>query len=78
MSKYINMAGQRFGNLLVLAKHPRRGVSGAASWVCLCDCGRRLIVRADNLRSGRSRRCSACRGHIGFPSVFISEGGDGT
>ena len=70
MRKIIDLSGKHFGSLTVLSYDKRKTVSNAAQWKCECECGRKLIVRGDNLRDGRTSRCSVChRG--GVPSVFI-------
>ena len=51
--KLIAPIGQRFGRWTVL-----EDLNGCPSkWLCLCDCGNRVAVRADHLLSGRSRSC---------------------
>ena len=74
MNAKIELAGQRFGALTVIEYSPRTNDRERTHWVCKCDCGRTLLVRSDNLRKGRSTRCSACRGKIGRPSAFLEEG----
>jgi len=56
----IDIVGQRFTRLVVLAfadldkyRHSR--------WRCQCDCGRTVIVTADNLRRGGTRSCGCVR-----------------
>lgn len=51
-----NLEGQRFGRLLVLYlttsdKHRSR------RWVCKCDCGEYVVVRASNLKKGATKSC---------------------
>lgn len=55
-ANFIDLAGQRFGRLCVLERaltirkwRPR--------WLCLCDCGQRIIVTGDCLRTGHTRSC---------------------
>ena len=67
MRNAIDLTGKRFGCLT--AGH-------GTQWVCECDCGRRLFVRFDNLRDGRSTRCSMCRNKSGRQSVFLFEGSE--
>src|SRR3990167_4767260 len=47
--------GKRFGKLRVLSFAPQDG------WIryvnCLCDCGRKRVVRLGNLRSGNTKSC---------------------
>jgi hypothetical protein len=56
MPKFINLVGQRFGRLLVL-ELGRKAKDGKCQYDCVCDCGKRLVVRTESLRSGRSRSC---------------------
>lgn len=60
MSAKINLIWRRFGDLLVLARSPRRGKRGVAYWVCQCACGRLTEARQPNLLEGRTRSCG-CR-----------------
>lgn len=51
-----DMAGQRFGRLVVM--HRAENVSGrAARWACRCDCGGSTVSGGDSLRRGRSKSC---------------------
>lgn len=74
MRTYRNMEGRRFGHLIVVRHHPKRGSNGTAHWICQCDCGRYIVCRIDNLMSGHSTKCSVCGGNRGTGSVFV-EGG---
>lgn len=47
--------GQRFTRLLVIGR--AEGPCAETYWMCLCDCGRRHIGTARNLRSGRLKSC---------------------
>lgn len=51
-----NLAGQRFGRLLVLK---RAGTSKlrTATWLCKCDCGKTCEVSGSYLRQGDTRSC---------------------
>ena len=72
MRTYDNLAGQRFGFLTAVQYYPREIAGTNAHWICRCDCGNYLVVRADNLKSGHSRKCSHCvGGRGGKRSVFI-------
>jgi hypothetical protein len=56
MTAVIEIAGERFGNLLVLG----RSVSlqkGQARWDCVCDCGKNVTVRSQDLRIGHTTSC---------------------
>lgn len=59
MTKTVDLAGMRFGRLIVLARVDN-DAHGRAQWVCRCDCGGAHIVRMDNLKSGRVTHCLTC------------------
>jgi hypothetical protein len=52
----LQLAGQRFGRLVVLSDAGNDG-HGQSRWRCLCDCGREAIVKAAYLRTGDTRSC---------------------
>ena len=74
MNTRIELGGQRFGALTVIKHSKKTDRSRRTYWICECDCGRRLLVRSDNLRKGRSTQCSACHNNVGRSSAFIEEG----
>jgi hypothetical protein len=53
--KLMDLAGQRFGRLVVQSFGGRS--NNVTRWNCLCDCGRVTIVRAGQLRSGHTSSC---------------------
>jgi hypothetical protein len=57
----LNLAGQRFGRLLVL-KFAGLNRHGSSLWTCICDCGRSTaaIVGSD-LRRGMHKSCGCLR-----------------
>lgn len=61
MGAFRSLAGQKFGRLTVLANHESRlnrtGKSKELFWLCRCDCGKEVYVRADSLRRGMTRSC---------------------
>lgn len=63
-----NLAGQRFGRLLVfLAATSRRKPSGQAAgarWHVECDCGARRVVDASALLSGATKSCGCLHREI--------------
>jgi hypothetical protein len=61
--KIKDMAGQRFGRLLVLAPAGilYAGRSRRAAWWCICQCEREIIVDGGHLRDGNTTSCG-CRG----------------
>lgn len=52
MGRPIDLTGKRFGRLTVEYRdtNPRR-------WICTCDCGKTVSVRADHLKDGHVRSC---------------------
>jgi hypothetical protein len=64
--KLIDLTGQRFGRLVVLARGANVIVCGCSrvTWLCLCDCGKEKPVFGAHLRNGDAKSC-AC-GLLGF------------
>lgn len=60
MSKLVDITGERFGCLTVIR---RDGVtkSGAAAWLCKCDCGQYTIAAGNHLRQGLVKSCGCAR-----------------
>ena len=72
MSHMIDLTGQRFGQLTVLARSPRRDIHGRAYWVCRCDCGKEKVVRGDRLRGGTIESCSHSKEALQLPGAHDS------
>ena len=72
MSRYSDLVGKRFGHLTVVKRTNKKNLKNHSwHWLCRCDCGRHIICRTDNLKSGHSTKCSDCRGNRGGAvSVF--------
>ena len=69
--KFKDLTGKRYGNLVVIKlSDNRRDKHHGASWVCRCDCGNLIVVRADNLIGGHSTKCSDCNAYGGSKSVI--------
>lgn len=51
----LNLVGQRFGRLTVMAELPKQGSS--PRWSCLCDCGNTKIATTIVLRRGDCKSC---------------------
>lgn len=66
MSKIIDLAGQRFGRLLVAGRGPNTA-SGKCRFRCVCDCGTEAIVSGRDLRVGHTKSCGCLR--VELPSV---------
>ena len=56
MAKFTDLTGKRFGRLI--AKEPtEERKNGSVVWKCDCDCGNTHFVRADQLKSGKTKSC---------------------
>jgi hypothetical protein len=55
----LDLAGQRFGRLVVQARIGSQ--RGRSLWRCSCDCGGSLDTCADMLRTGRTKSCGCVR-----------------
>ena len=54
----LDLSGQRYGNLTVLA--PAENIGSRTAWLCRCDCGRETVVKSSRLRDGRTVSCGSC------------------
>lgn len=59
MSKFIDITGKRFNDLVVIER-VENASGGVVRWKCLCDCGNTTIVRGSNLKNGNVKSCG-CR-----------------
>lgn len=54
----LDLAKQRYGNLLVIAKDDEKSQnSQKVHWLCKCDCGNMTSVATCNLRNGHTKSC---------------------
>ncbi len=58
MSRFIDLAGQKFGRLTAIE---RADQVGRARWRVRCDCGTEKIVAQNSLRSGKTKSCGCSR-----------------
>lgn len=56
MPRKIEMAGNRYGRLVVLSQNGKL-YNSILTWSCKCDCGNFPVVRGDKLRSGETTSC---------------------
>lgn len=57
--KKLDLTGQRFGKLTVLA--PAENVGTRTAWLCQCECGNKVVKKTVHLRSGHVTTCG-CEG----------------
>ncbi len=56
MTKIIDLIGQRFIRLVVIGRainSPCRH----SRWLCLCNCGNKIVVQSNSLKSGNTKSC---------------------
>ena len=63
MSKRIDLTGQRFGRLTVIAFYGKNK-SGNAVWRCVCDCGNEKNIVANSLRRGATQSCGCLNSEL--------------
>ena len=51
----LDLTGQRFGKLTVLA--PADNIGNRTAWLCRCDCGQEAVVKTCHLRCGHTTSC---------------------
>lgn len=66
--KKLDLTGQRFGRLTVLA--PAANVGDRTAWLCQCDCGKKTVVKTGHLRSGHTKSCG-CQNGDGGPRYAL-------
>lgn len=57
--KFIDLLGKKFNRLQVLSYYGKS--KDHSLWICLCDCGKEVIVEGGNLRSGHTQSCGCKR-----------------
>jgi len=62
MGKLINLTGQRFGRWVVISQ--AESSQESAMWNCICDCGKRVVVKSASLRSGCSKSCGCLKNEL--------------
>lgn len=63
MSKFIDLTGQKFGNLTAV-KRLENNRHKCAMWECRCSCGKTAICTTGHLRSGHSKTCGCLKKEI--------------
>lgn len=61
MGKFIDLTGQRFGNLTVIKQNIEKSKPGRMFWECLCDCGNKKIIYGNSLRNGNTKSCGCLK-----------------
>ena len=75
MPNLINLAGKRYGRIVVIA---RDGTANSdAAWLCQCDCGNHKRIKGAALRAGLTTSCG-CYRRQNLLSQVTKHGGVGT
>ena len=72
MGSFIDIKGKRFGRLVVLSRS-HKSAPGMYFWRCLCDCGRKTVVRGSSLRHRNTISCG-CRKRTVLPESTTTHG----
>ena len=56
LSENLDLTGQRFGKLTVI-EYAKKRVRRLIAWECLCECGTRIQVTTQALRTGNTKSC---------------------
>lgn len=68
----MNLIGKKFGKLYVIEKTNEKAKNnGEYKYMCVCDCGKKVLVRGSNLKCGNSKSCG-CTGIL--KRSYISKG----
>lgn len=67
MSNRLDLVGQRFGRLVVVA-FAGSDQQSHVCWLCRCDCGEQKVVRGGSLRSGSTSSCGCWNQAVAFLS----------
>jgi len=70
-AKRVNLLGQRFGKLTVIAESPSHILGTHWRWVCKCDCGNIKEVSSGGLRQGQTRSCGCLLGSPKRPYEWL-------
>lgn len=60
---YQDLSDKRFGHLLVVSKSESKTKNRGVLWLCLCDCGKELLIPSNSLTSGNTKSCG-CKQYL--------------
>ena len=67
MGKVIDLAGKKFGKLVVIERaedYIRPNGKKSLMWKCACDCGNEVVVRGDNLKNNTTTSCGCVQKEV--------------
>jgi hypothetical protein len=71
MGRFIDLTGQRFGRLFVVARE-LNNKHGHITWFCICDCGNTIIIIGTDLARTDKRAVKSC-GCLGTSYQYFEE-----
>lgn len=63
MARFIDMTGAKSERLTVL-RQDHQGRKGSWYWLCLCDCGKEVIISGSHLRTGHTKSCGCLNDEV--------------
>lgn len=60
MGRLLDLIGQKFGRLKVIQRSDKKQLRETC-WLCICDCGGKIIVRGSSLRKGDTKSCGCLK-----------------
>jgi hypothetical protein len=72
--QFVDLIGHRFGRLTVAALKLKATSRTPTIYICDCDCGARIDVRAGNLKNGHSKSCGCRRVETNAKSKNVDHG----
>lgn len=68
---WLDITGQQFGRLLAIRKVSKTK-QGGWMWLCLCNCGKEVIVASCNLKNGATKSCG-CLNKERLPTYYADK-----
>lgn len=72
MSRLIDLTEKKF-NMLTVIERIKKGEVGGTLWLCLCDCGKEVVVNGRDLKNGGTKSCGCYKKNL-ISRVNISHG----
>ena len=76
MGKLIDLTGEKFGRLVII-EIANKNKRGNYKWICLCDCGKEVVVVGHSIRRGHTKSCG-CLQKEGLAKRVTKHGMKGT
>lgn len=63
MPAKLDLSGHKYGKLRV-ASPASQDKQGQTKWICQCDCGSEVVVRTNDMRTGKTTSCGCHRSSV--------------